>query len=149
MIESICCFCVCLPTCKTLTSELNLILTYFLYNIGNYFCISWCAWQHPYKWAELNICIYEWWTTYKQVNSYPKLILKIKLNPNFESLLGFPGMHDHIHLKWMSITVASIDAWHHTIIQIHTSTSLWDISVEKPSNLIGLGVFGYNSRTRF
>ena len=49
----------------------------------------------------------------------------------------------------MSITVASIDAWQHTIIQIHTSTSLWDISVEKPSNLIGLGVFVYNSRTRF
>ena len=49
----------------------------------------------------------------------------------------------------MSIIVVSKDAWQHTIIQIHTSTSLWDISVEKPSNLIGLGVLGYNSRTRF
>ena len=40
--------------------------------------------------------------------------------------LGMPG---HTQLKWLNIFGVSRDAWHHTKIEVHNLTSLWDIAI--------------------
>ena len=101
-----------------------------------------CALPHPYKWTELNRCIYKWPTKYKKSTSYLSWVLKLSWLTILHyfrhavACLTTPTWNDWVYL----LLLLMLDHIQKFKFISHLICEIWQF--KESCFLIGLEVFG-------